>query len=425
LLTGLGFDVNMQNKPTSEYSGGWRMRIALAKALFLKPDLLLLDEPTNHLDVHALTWLEYFLSAWDRTVLIVSHDRGFLNKVTTATMFIHGKRLRYYGGNYDTFLKVRAEHRAMNAAHAKQNDRRVAHLKSFIARFGHGAKNLAKQAQSRMKMLQKLQDEPCEVDFDDPYLKLDFPSATPLPPPCISVTNAAFAYPLADGTIPSTPLYRKCDFGLDCQSRVAIVGPNGAGKSTFLKLLTGEIQPTEGHVGRHAKLRIAKFTQHHIEMMDPEKTSVNHMRDLTAEGVSIEEARRYLGRFGLSGDLALNPIGVLSGGQKSRLAFAELAYRSPHLLLLDEPTNHLDLETIEALAMALNHFDGGVVFVSHDERLIEMVSDELWVVDRGKNGEPGTVTVWHSSYEEYKEKLQKEFVDAGLVTNGTVKGVNG
>jgi ABC-type multidrug transport system ATPase subunit len=194
LLSGLGFDVGMQNKKTKEYSGGWRMRIALAQALFLKPDLLLLDEPTNHLDVHALTWLEFFLAGWERTVLIVSHDRGFLNKVTTATMFIHGKRLRYYGGNYDTFLKVRAEHRAMNSAQQKQNDRRVNHLKSFIARFGHGAKNLAKQAQSRMKMLQKIQDEPCEVDFDDPYLKLDFPSASTLPPPCVSVTNVAFGY---------------------------------------------------------------------------------------------------------------------------------------------------------------------------------------------------------------------------------------
>jgi len=253
LLSGLGFDTDMQAKPTREYSGGWRMRIVLAQALFLKPDLLLLDEPTNHLDVHALTWLEFFLASWDRTVLIVSHDRGFLNKVTTATMFIHGKRLRYYGGNYDTFLRVRAENRANQASHAKQNDRRVSHLKQFIQRFGQGHKKMAKQAQARMKMLQKLQDEPCEVDFDDPYLKLDFPSATTLPPPCISVNNVAFGY--EEGKT----LYRNCDFGLDCESRVAIVGPSeryvtimwpsrdhhvaitgraasadGAGKSTFL-----------------------------------------------------------------------------------------------------------------------------------------------------------------------------------------------
>ena len=346
-------------------------------------------------------------------MLIVSHDRGFLNKVTAYTIFLNGKRLRYYGGNYDTYLRVRAEHRAAHAAHQKQNERRQAHLKQFISRFGHGAKNMAKQAQSRMKMLQKLQDEPCEVDFDDPYLRLDFPCGGHLPPPCITVQDVSFGYPI-DGE-PLRVLYEKCDFGLDCDSRVAIVGPNGAGKSTFLRLLTGELEPTDGHVGRHSKLVVAKFTQHHIEMFDTEKSALNHMRDLTHDGVSTEEARKYLGRFGLSGDLALNPIRVLSGGQKSRLAFAELAWRSPHILLLDEPTNHLDLETIEALAMALNQFDGGVVFVSHDERLIEMVADELWVVDKGEGGKPGTVTVWHGSFEEYKAHLEKEFVEKKLI----------
>ena len=423
LLSGLGFDGDMQGKPTREYSGGWRMRIALARALFVKPDLLLLDEPTNHLDVHALTWLEFFLAAWEKTVLIVSHDRGFLNKVTAYTIFLNGKRLRYYGGNYDTYLRVRAEHRAAHAAHQKQNERRQAHLKQFISRFGHGAKNMAKQAQSRMKMLQKLQDEPCEVDFDDPYLRLDFPCGGHLPPPCITVQDVSFGYPI-DGE-PLRVLYEKCDFGLDCDSRVAIVGPNGAGKSTFLRLLTGELEPTDGHVGRHSKLVVAKFTQHHIEMFDCEKNALNHMRDLTHDGVSTEEARKYLGRFGLSGDLALNPIRVLSGGQKSRLAFAELAWRSPHILLLDEPTNHLDLETIEALAMALNQFDGGVVFVSHDERLIEMVADELWVVDKGEGGKPGTVTVWHGSFEEYKAHLEREFVEKKLIAGVTnaAKGV--
>ena len=422
LLSGLGFDGDMQGKPTREYSGGWRMRIALARALFVKPDLLLLDEPTNHLDVHALTWLEFFLAAWEKTVLIVSHDRGFLNKVTAYTIFLNGKRLRYYGGNYDTYLRVRAEHRAAHAAHQKQNERRQAHLKQFIARFGHGAKNMAKQAQSRMKMLQKLQDEPCEVDFDDPYLRLDFPCGGHLPPPCITVQDVSFGYPI-DGE-PLRVLYEKCDFGLDCDSRVAIVGPNGAGKSTFLRLLTGELEPTDGHVGRHSKLVVAKFTQHHIEMFDTDKSALNHMRDLTHDGVSTEEARKYLGRFGLSGDLALNPIRVLSGGQKSRLAFAELAWRSPHILLLDEPTNHLDLETIEALAMALNQFDGGVVFVSHDERLIEMVADELWVVDKGEGGKPGTVTVWHGSFEEYKAHLEREFVEKKLIAvTNAAKGV--
>jgi len=272
---------------------------------------------------------------------------------------------------------------------------------------------MARQAQSRMKMLNRLQDEPVEVDYDDPYLKLDFPSATRLPPPCISVQGAAFGY--EEGRT----LYKGLDFGLDMDSRVAIVGPNGAGKSTFLHLLTGKIIPTEGWVSRHTKLRLAMFSQHHIEMMDVKVDSVTHMRRLDKD-VPIEEARKYLGRFGLSGDLALKPIEVLSGGQKSRLAFAELAWRQPHILLLDEPTNHLDLETIEALAMAINKFDGGVVLVSHDERLISLVADEIWSVSRfekRKDGtyKPGTVKVFDGSFDEYKAKLLAQFEKKALI----------
>mmetsp|Transcript_2153 Transcript_2153/g.6224 ORF Transcript_2153/g.6224 Transcript_2153/m.6224 type:complete len:695 (+) Transcript_2153:75-2159(+) len=417
LLSGLGFDQSMQNKPTRAYSGGWRMRIALAQALFVMPDLLLLDEPTNHLDVHALTWLEHFLRSWERTVLIVSHDRGFLNSTTTKTIHLHRKRLWYYGGNYDTFVKVRAEHRAHQSAVSKIHDRKVSHIKQFISRFGQGHKKMAKQAQSRMKQLAKLQEEATDVDFDDPYLKLDFPSATNLPPPCISVTEVSFGYSI-DGKPPEI-LYANLNFGVDMDSRVAVIGPNGAGKSTFLKLLDGSLNPVDGHVGRHAKLRLARFTQHHLEMMDLSMNPVEHMRSLD-DDVTLEEARKYLARFGLTGDLALKPIEVLSGGQKSRLAFAELAFRQPHILLLDEPTNHLDLETIEALAMALNHFEGGVVFVSHDERLIELVADELWVVNRGEGGQPGTVTVFQGSFEEYRKMLEQEF-EAGLA-KGKTKG---
>ena len=409
ILSGLGFDNNMQGKATREYSGGWRMRIALAEALFVQPDLLLLDEPTNHLDVSALTWLEAFLQSWDKTVMIVSHDRGFLNKCSTATIFLHRKRLWYYGGSYDTFLKVRSEHRANQESMKKVQDRRTAHLKQFIARFGQGHKKMARQAQSRMKMLAKLQNEAVDVDYDDPYLKLEFPCANPLPPPCISVINVEFGYDL---DLP--PLYTDLNFGLDMDSRVAVVGPNGAGKSTFLKLLDGEIVPVEGSVNRHCKLRLAKFSQHHLDMLDVKSDSVTHMRRLD-EDVSVEEARKYLGRFGLSGDLALQTIESLSGGQKSRLAFAELAWRKPHILLLDEPTNHLDLETIEAMAMALNKFDGGVVLVSHDERLIDLVADELWVVEKGVKGKPGNVTVFDGSFAEYRAKLEREFEAKNLI----------
>ena len=347
-------------------------------------------------------------------MVIVSHDRGFLNDTTTATMFLHNKRLRYYGGNYDTFVKVRAEHRANEQAVASNQNQREAHLKNFIAKFGQGHKKMVKQAQCRMKMLAKLQEEKVDMDFDDPYLRINFPSATPLPPPCISVMNVSFGY---EGY---QTLYEGLDFGLDMDSRVAIVGPNGAGKSTFLKLLEGDILPTQGWVNRHTKLRLARFSQHHLESMNLEEDCVFHMKSLDNE-MPLEEARAYLGRFGLSGELATKPVKFLSGGQKSRLAFAELAWKQPHIMLLDEPTNHLDLETIEALAMALNNFEGGVVLVSHDERLISLVVDEIWQVKKGDMEkdppEPGYVRVFNGSFEEYKDKLRREFEGGSLLTN--------
>jgi len=424
ILAGLGFTAEDQRRPTKEFSGGWRMRIALAQSLFVQPDLLLLDEPTNHLDVHAVTWLEEFLKVWEKTVVIVSHDRAFLNATTTATILCRRKRLLYFGGNYDTYVRVKAEQCTHQQAIAQQQERKVGHLKQFIARFGRGHKKMAKQAQSRMKMLAKLQEEAVDVDFDDPYLQLDFPSAAELPPPCISVIDAAFGY--TEDRI----LYENLNFGVDCDSRIAIVGPNGAGKSTFLKLLDGSLQPTEGFVRRHSKLSLARFTQHHVEMMDPDEDAVVHMRRLGASGiradgtsdVTIEEARKYLGRFGLQGDLALQPVKHLSGGQKSRLAFAELAWSTPHLLLLDEPTNHLDLETIEGLAIALNKFEGGVVLVSHDDRLVSMVADELWVVMPGPNKNVrGRVTVFEGSFEEYKEMLRDEFITKNMTAGGRIK----
>lgn len=425
ILSGLGFSGEDQTRPTKEFSGGWRMRIALAQALFVQPDLLLLDEPTNHLDVPAVTWLEEFLKGLETTtVVIVSHDRSFLCQCTQATIFLHRKRLWYYGGNYDTFLRVRAEQRTNQEAMAQQQGRKVASLKGFIAKFGHGHKKMAKQAQSRMKMLTKLQEEAVAVDFDDPYLQLDFPSAPPLPPPCISVIDAAFGY--TEDRI----LYKGLNFGVDCDSRIAIVGPNGAGKSTFLKLLDGSLMATEGSVSRHAKLQLARFTQHHIDSMDLDQDAVVHMRRLAVGGikqdgtseVTIEEARKYLGRFGLHGDLALQPVRHLSGGQKSRLAFAELAWTAPHLMLLDEPTNHLDLETIEGLAMALNKFEGGVVLVSHDDRLVSLVADELWVVTPGPTKDvPGHVTVFEGSFEEYKEMLRNDFINKNMTAGGRIK----
>jgi ATP-binding cassette subfamily F protein 2 len=418
ILSGLGFEHENQLRATKEFSGGWRMRIALAQALFMNPDLLLLDEPTNHLDVPALTWLTEFLNAWEKTILIVSHDKCFLNSVTNATAWLHRKKLWYYGGNYDTYVRVLAEHRTNQNTVATQQQRKVEALKDFIARFGHGHKKMAKQAQSRMKLLKKIEEEAVDVDFDDPYMKLEFPSCPPLPPPCISVINASFGY---DDT---RILYKDLNFGVDCESRVCLVGPNGAGKSTFLKLLGGDLMAVDGSVSRHSKLVIARFTQHHVETLDLEIDSVTQMQRIAkGEEMPIEEARRYLGRFGLGGDLALQKVKTLSGGQKSRLAFAMLAYHHPHIILFDEPTNHLDLETIEALIMAINKFEGGVVLVSHDERLVSLVADELWIVSPGhkeENGEwiPGSVTVFDGSFDDYKKILKDDFLRKKLLKGG-------
>jgi ATP-binding cassette subfamily F protein 2 len=417
ILSGLGFDHENQLRATKEFSGGWRMRIALAQALYMNPDLLLLDEPTNHLDVPALTWLSEFLNAWEKTIIIVSHDKCFLNTVTNATIWLHRKRLNYFGGNYDTYVRVLAEHRTNQASTAAQQERKVTALKGFIARFGHGHKKMAAQAQSRMKLLKKIEEEAVDVDYDDPYLKIEFPSCPPLAPPCISVINASFGYD--DSRI----LYEDLNFGVDCESRVCLIGPNGAGKSTFLQLLAGDLIPTDGSVSRHSKLVIARFTQHHIESLDLEADSVTQMQRMAREEMPVEEARRYLGRFGLGGDLALQKVKTLSGGQKSRLAFAMIAYHHPHIILFDEPTNHLDLETIEALIMAINQFEGGVVLVSHDERLVSLVADELWIVSPGhkeKDGgwKPGTVTVFDGSFDDYKKILKDEFLQKKLIKGG-------
>jgi ATP-binding cassette subfamily F protein 2 len=294
---------------------------------------------------------------------------------------------------------------------AAQQQRKQEHLKHFIARFGQGYANLAAQAQSRMKMLKKLQEEAVTVDYDDPYLSFTFPAGTFLPPPVISVIDTAFGYNT------SRKLYAGLNFGVDCESRVAIIGPNGAGKSTFLQLLDGSLVPTDGTVRSHSKALISRFTQHHLETLQMDEDGISHIRRLgEKDKVTVHEAYNILAQFGLGGDLATAPVKVLSGGQKSRLAFAQIAYRKPHILLLDEPTNHLDLETIEGLALAINKFEGGVVLVSHDERLIKMVANELWVVKPGSVDEntkkwvPGTVEVFNGSFGQYKKQLKAEFL---------------
>ena len=415
ILTGLGFDNEMQARPTKSFSGGYRMRVALAQALFLSPDLLMLDEPSNHLDLHAMTWLEEFLNSWEPTVLIVSHDRTFLNNVTTATVHLHNKTLTNYSGNYDTFVRVRTETRSTLEKQAASQQKKTDSLKAFISRWQHASEKLAAQAQSKMKLLKKIEEESVEVDEDDGYKSFDFQSQTPLPPPCISVVDVAFGYSR------TKPLYKNLNFGVNCDSRVAVIGPNGSGKSTFLQLLDGALSASEGTVRRHTKLVMARFTQHHLDTLDMESTPLEHVRKMgEKEAISVQEAFGHCGRFGLGGDLATTPVRVLSGGQKSRLAFAQIAFRKPHVLLLDEPTNHLDIETIEGLAMAINRFEGGVVVVTHDERLISLVAEELWVVkpghnDENKNWTPGSVSVFNGTFAAYKKLLRAEFKQKKLI----------
>eukprot|EP00126_Sphaerothecum_destruens_P008038 Sdes_comp20068_c0_seq1m12964 len=395
ILSGLGFDEKMQNMKTREFSGGWRMRISIAQALYCEPDLLLLDEPSNHLDVEASVWLEAYLKNWKKILLITSHERQFLNSVCTDIYHLHRKKLWHYRGNYDTFSKARSERQRHLLVAQKTQEAMKSHLKAYIAKNQMGYSNLAKQAQCRMKMLKKLESNEIEVDMDDPSIQFNFPDPEPLPPPCLTFTNVSFGY----GDEPN--LFEKLNFGVDLDSRIAIVGANGVGKSTLMKILYDEMVPREGYVAKNPKCRVAYFNQHHIEALDLTKSPLQHFRSKYPDA-SEQVLRAYLGRFGLGQTLGIMPIKNLSGGQKSRVTFADMAYKNPHIMLLDEPSNHLDLETIESLSLSLNIYEGGVVLISHDERLIDLVCDEIWVV------KDKTVTIWNGTFHSYKKHLAEE-----------------
>lgn len=375
ILAGLTFSDAMMMKKTKEFSGGWRMRIALARALFIQPTLLLLDEPTNHLDMEAVIWLEDYLSKWQKILLLISHSQEFLNNVCTNIVHMGRKRLEYYTGNYDSFEQTRSEKEDNQMKKYNWEQDQIKHMKEYIARFGHGSAKLARQAQSKEKTLAKMvRDGLTEKVESEAVSDFAFPDPEPIPPPMLMFQEVAFGYP-------ECPLlYRGVDFGLDCDSRVALVGPNGAGKTTLLKLITGDLSPVEGNVRPHTKLRIARFTQHFVDVLDLTLAPLEYFRTLFPNK-SVDEVRTYLGRFGISGDVQTQVMGQLSDGQKSRVVFAYMAQQNAHLLLLDEPTNHLDMESIDALARAINRFKGGMLLVSHDMRLISQVAKEIWLVD--------------------------------------------
>ena len=372
ILVGLGFDEAAQHRPLESFSGGWRMRVALASLLFSAPDLLLLDEPSNHLDLEAVLWLEDFLKSYPATIVLVSHERDFLNNVVDHILHLTGGKLTLYPGGYDAFERQRAERQAQIAsARARQKAERD-RLQEYVARNSARA-STAKQAQSRAKALAKLQ--PIAELIDDPSLSFDFPSPDELRPPLITLDQASVGY--GDKTVLS-----RLDLRFDADERIALLGRNGNGKTTLARLLAGQLEPIDGEMNASGKMRVGYFTQYQVEELDRSETPLQHMT-LLMKGANPSAVRAQLGRFGFSGVKATTDVGKLSGGERARLALALITREAPHILILDEPTNHLDVDAREALIQALNAYSGAVVMVSHDRHMLEMTADRLILVDRG------------------------------------------
>jgi ATP-binding cassette subfamily F protein 1 len=414
ILAGLGFTKDMQIRATKSFSGGWRMRISLARALFVQPTLLLLDEPTNHLDLRAVLWLEEYLCRWKKTLVVVSHDRDFLNSVCNEIIHLHDLKLQLYRGNFDNFeggyeqrrkeVNRKFEVFEKQRKAARRTGSRVEQEKvKNKAKLEAQKENSKKKAKGKVDEDEQIAEAPTK--WRDYTVEFHFPEPTELTPPLLQLIEVSFSYP-------SRPDFKlsNVDVGIDMGTRVAIVGPNGAGKSTLLNLLAGDLEPSEGEVRRSQKLRIGRYSQHFVDLLTMEETPVQYLLRLhpEQEGLSKQEAvRAKLGKFGLASHNHLSPIAKLSGGQKSRVVFTSISMSKPHILLLDEPTNHLDMQSIDALAEALDKFTGGVVLVSHDSRLISRVCDDeersqIWVVDNGE------VEAYDGSFEEYKDELQKE-----------------
>lgn len=400
ILIGLGFEPETLHKKTKDMSGGWRMRVALARALFISPSMLLLDEPTNHLDLGACVWLEDYLSRYPKILVVVSHSQDFLNGVCTNMMVMQQRKLRYWGGNYDAYIQTRAEQDRNQWTLYKKQQEEIAHIKAFIASCGTYA-NLVRQGKSRQKQLDKMiEDGLIEKPYEEPRFKFSFPDTGTLPPPLISFSEVSFSY----SGKKEHYLFSKVSFGIDCDSRIALVGPNGAGKSTLLKLMVGENVATEGNVSIKGGVSIGRYHQHSAEVLEEELSPVEYIQKKFQDRLGerkLEEWRSMVGSWGVPSEYHLMPIKCLSEGLKTRLVFCEIANNHPHILLLDEPTNAADMEMIDSMAEAINAFKGGVVLISHDFRLLQQVADEIWVVDKG-------ITKWEGDIRSYKAHLAKQ-----------------
>ena len=401
ILVGLGFDEEMQGQPLDSFSGGWKMRVALASLLFSQPDLLLLDEPSNHLDLEATLWLENFLKGYPAMMVVISHERDLLNNVVDHILHLDNGQVTLYSGGYDSFERQRAERAAQLAAAKASQDAQRAKLQDYVARNSARA-STAKQAQSRAKALARMQ--PIAAMAEDPTLSFDFPSPDELKPPLVTLDLASVGY--TEGK----PILQRLNLRIDPDDRIALLGRNGNGKTTLARLLAAQLTPMEGQMSASGKMRVGYFTQYQVEELDGDDTPLEHMTQ-QMKGANPGAVRAQLGRFGFSGQKATTKVGKLSGGERARLALALITRDAPHMLILDEPTNHLDVDAREALVQALNEYEGTVVLVSHDRHMLELTADRLVLVDGG------TATEFSGTIEDYtdfilgkgpaKEKMSK------------------
>lgn len=392
ILSGLGFPENTHLRACSEFSGGWRMRIALAATLFANPDILLLDEPTNHLDIEAVIWLEHFLERWRGTLVIISHERTLLNSSVDHIIHLENQQLVRYTGGYDFFEKTRREKLTLQSKMATKQTAERQRIQAFIDRFKAKA-NKARQAQSRIKMLERM--EPIKSVVEEKTISFQFPHPSPLSPPLIAVNKTSVGYD------ENNIVLSDVDVRVDMDDRIALIGANGNGKSTMMKMLSGRLKPMTGNIVKSKKLKIGYFAQHQSEELNPDQSAFEHILEHRPKDAPTR-LRGHLGSFGFIQERAETKVKNLSGGEKARLLFALMSLETPHIMLLDEPTNHLDIDSREALVEALNIYEGAVILVSHDIHLVRLVADSLWLIDKG------SCKIFDGDLSEYQKYLLDE-----------------